>query len=114
MWVISSIVFKFIPAYVEPGPARRRPHLGLRGRELEDAEFPDWDGGAVQPHADSLALQAPADKSFSTAEAEYMAVSASATEMIYLRRLCAELLTPMHRPTPIGGVARRRSSRTGP
>lgn len=38
----------------------------------------------------------------STAEAEYMAVSASATEMIYLRRLCAELLTPMRRPTPIG------------
>ena len=38
----------------------------------------------------------------STAEAEYMAVSASATEMIYLCRLCVELLTPIRRPAPIG------------
>ena len=38
----------------------------------------------------------------STAEAEYMGLSASATEMIYLRRLCTVLLTPMRRPTPIG------------
>ena len=38
----------------------------------------------------------------STAEAEYMAVSASATKMIYLRRLCEELLTPIRRPTSIG------------
>jgi hypothetical protein len=38
----------------------------------------------------------------STSEAEYIAVSAAAAEMIYLRRLCKNLNLPMKHPTPIG------------
>ena len=38
----------------------------------------------------------------STAEAEFMSVSALALEMIYLRRLCAALGLAMRPPTPVG------------